>query len=59
MSAPGDEPDLSSRGKEGTGPRRSLDHIDPVVVLLDLTIVILVVSLVLGLFQAVFGEPPQ
>jgi hypothetical protein len=30
-----------------------------VVILLDLTIIILVVSLVLALVQAVFGAPPQ
>jgi hypothetical protein len=59
MSTPGDGPDPSSRGREGHRSRRSLEHIDPVVILLDLTIIILVVSLVLALVQAVFGAPPQ
>lgn len=59
MSAPGDGPDLSSRGEEGHRSRRSLEHIDPARILVDAAIMILIVSLVLALAHAIFGEPPQ
>lgn len=59
MDTPGDGPDLSSRGKEGHRSRRSLEHVDPVRILLDAFIMILIVSIILALAHAIFGEPPQ
>jgi hypothetical protein len=59
MTEPGEGPDRSSRGAEGDRPRFVLDHVDPALILIDLSIVILIVSLVLALAQAIFGAPPS
>ena len=56
-TGPGDGPDRSSRGAEGDRPRFVLDHVDPALILIDLSIVILVVVLVLTLTIAIFGAP--
>jgi hypothetical protein len=56
--APGDGADRSSRGTEGTGPRRVLSESDPVVFLLDVFIIVLIASIILGIFQGC-SQPPS